>query len=138
MDVNAQWALQTALLARLNEDPNLGAVLGSPVRLYDDIPDQPQFPFVTFDRANASPVNAEHAGALEHILTLKVWSRYGGRREALAGLHALRNAIDDAAFTLDGHQLVNIHTTFSDVFRVRTSRIFEAILNLRAVTEPLT
>ncbi len=137
MAVNAQWALQKALLAMLNADPDLGAVLGNPVRIYDDIPEQPQFPFATFDRASARPVNAEHGGALEHQMTLKIWSHYGGRREALEGLNALRNAIDDAALILDEHHLVSVRTIFADVFRIRSSRVFEAILNLRAITEPL-
>ncbi len=137
MSINAQWALQKSLLAMLNTDPDLGALLGTPVRVYDDIPEQPQFPFVTFDRAIARPVNAQHDGSLEHQMTLKVWSHYGGRREALEGLHALRNIIDDAALTLDEHYLVSIRTIFIDVFRVRSSRVYEAILNLRAVTEPL-
>ncbi len=137
METNAQWAVQKALLAMLNADTSLGPILGSPVRLYDDIPDQPQFPFATFDRATASPIEAERPGAFEHVMTLKLWSRYGGRREALEGLHGLRDAIDDAALVLDGHHLVGIRTTFSDIFRVRSSRVFEAILTLRAVTEPL-
>lgn len=137
MNTNAQWALQKALLTMLNTDPDLVSVLGSPLRIYDEVPSQPQFPFATFDRASVRPVNADMPGALEHQMTLKIWSHYGGRREALDGLHAMRNAIDAASMILDSHFLVSVRTTFADVFRVRTSRVFEAILNLRAVTEPL-
>ncbi len=137
MSINAQWALQTALLAMLNASPEVTAAFGSPLRLYDDIPEQPVFPFATFDRANARSVEADLSGALEHQITLKIWSKYGGRREALSGLNALRTAIDAALLSLTDHHLVDVRVTFADVFRIRSSRVFEAILNLRAVTEPL-
>jgi len=137
MSTNAQWALQKALLGALNADPATTAIFGNPLRVYDDVPEQPVFPFATFDRASVRPVNGDWPGALEHKMTLKVWSQYGGRREALDGLHALRAAINGASVPLDGHQLVNVRTSFADVFRVRSSRVFEAVLNLRAVTEIL-
>jgi Protein of unknown function (DUF3168) len=138
MPVNAQWALQKALLAMLNADATLNTLFGTPIRLHDDIPTQPVFPFATFDRAGIRSVNADLPGAFEHQMTLKVWSHYGGRREALEGLHALRSVIDASlSMTLDDHYLINIRTVFADVFRVRNSRTFEAILNLRALTEPI-
>lgn len=137
MVTNAQWALQKALLEALNADPNMAAIFGAPLRLYDEIPSQPVFPFAVFDRSSLRPVNADHEGALEHQMTIKIWSRYGGRREALDGLQALRLAIDTLSVPLDGHYLVNVRTTFADIFRIRSSRLYEAVLRLRAVTEPL-
>ncbi len=138
MSSNAQWAVQKAIQAALDADPVLGSFLGSPVRLYDDTPPQPQFPFATWDRARIVPIKADRAGALEHRLILKIWSRYGGRRESLDILQAVRTVLDDAALVLDGHALVSLSTTFADVFRIRSTHVFEAILSLRAVTEPLS
>ena len=137
MSTNAIWALQKAIQAALEADLALGAYLGSPARLYDDVPPQPQFPFATWDSARLVPVRADHAGALEHRLTLKIWSRYGGRRESLEILQAVRAVLDDAPLVLDGHKLVSLSTIFADVFRIRSSHIFEAILTVRAVTEPI-
>ncbi len=136
MSTNALWAVQKAIQAALGADPALASLLGSPVRLYDDVPPQPQFPFASWDRARMVPLKADRAGALEHRLTLKIWSRYGGRREALEILQAVRAVLDDAALGLDGHVLVSLSTVFADVFRIRSTQVFEAILSLRAVTEP--
>ncbi len=137
MAENAQWALQSALFGALNTDPALMALFGNPLRLYDDVPEQPQFPFITFDRAIMRQINADVEGAFEHQMTIKLWSEYGGRREALEGLSALRNAIETSTLILNGHTLISIRITFADVFRIRSSSVFEVILNLRAVTEPI-
>ncbi len=137
MSNSAQWALQTAILDMLNMDADSLAALGNPVRLYDDFPEHPQYPFALFGRIQLRPLPMDESGPQEHRFTLNLWSRYGGHREALEALAALRNALDGANLTLNGYRLVSLSTLFADVLKASNGRLFQVVMRLRAVTEPI-
>ena len=48
----------------------------------------------------------------EHILTLHVWSRHAGRRQAQEIIEAIRNALHDRSLTLEGYRLVGLRHEF--------------------------
>jgi hypothetical protein len=125
-------ALRTAALA----DAGVKAVLGDPVRLYDDPPPDPVFPYATLGRIETRALDASEAPALEHVLTLHVWSRHGGRAEALDAIGALRAGLNDAALSITGRNLVLLLAGASDVFRAGDGRTTQGVLRLRAITEP--
>lgn len=75
------------------------------------------------------------AGA-EHRLTLHAWSRARGKTECWTMLAALRDALHDAALTLDGHRLVNLRVEAEDVGQTRDGITWLGVVRLRAVSEP--
>jgi hypothetical protein len=134
--VSAETALAAAIRAALMGNAAVKSLLGDPARIHDDPPLDPVFPYVTLGRVESRAVDASGAPALEHVLTLHVWSRYGGRAEALDVIAALRGALHDAALSPAGHMLVFLFASFADVFRSGDGITTHGVLRLRAMTEP--
>jgi Protein of unknown function (DUF3168) len=134
--VSADAALFKVMRAALMEHAGVQAALGDPARVYDDPPAEATFPYVTLGRIETRPADVANAEALEHVVTLHAWSRYGGRAEALDVIAAMRAALHNAALAVEGHRLVLLLATFSDVFRSGDGRTTHGVLRLRAITEP--
>jgi hypothetical protein len=131
----AEWALQSAVRAVLVADPGVQAWLGDPARVYDEAPHDPAFPYLTFGRAEHQPLDGDAAGPVEQTLHVHLWSRYFGRRESKEVAAAVRAALQGADIAADGyrHRITISHT---DVFRVGDGLTTQAIIRLRAVSEP--
>lgn len=130
MSASPERALAAALRTQAAADAGVAAILGN--RLYDDRPAEPVYPFLTLGRVETRPAAPD---ALEHAITLHVWSRYGGRAEALDAIGALRAALDGADLPMPGRRLVLLIATFADVFRAGDGRTTHGVLRLKAITE---
>lgn len=134
--MSAERALAAAIRARALADAGVKAALGDPARLYDDPPPDPVFPYLTIGRIETRAADASGVAALDHAVTLHVWSRHGGRAEALDVIAALRAALHDAPLSVAGCKLIFIFVQFADVFRAGDGRTTHGVLRLRALTEP--
>ncbi len=132
--MSAERALLAALREAALADSGVAALVGQ--RIYDDPPADVVFPYVTPGRVESRLSEASSAEATEHAVTLHVWSRYGGRAEALDVIAALRTALHNAPLTLEAHKLVLLLAQFADVFRSGDGRTTHGVLRLRAITEP--
>lgn len=127
-------ALQKALIAHLDGDPVVRALLGEPPRIWDAPPDRPAFPYLLIGRSESRPVGAAGCG-IEHGLTLTIVSRFRGTEEAKAVLAALRVALTDAAPAADGVRTISLRPGFADVYPAPDGQRTFAVLRVRAVTE---
>jgi len=132
--VSAETALASAVRAAAMEDGAVQALISD--RFYDDPPPDVIFPYLTIGRVESKPVDASERDALEHGVTLHVWSRYGGRAEALEIIAALRACLHNAALDIAGRRLVLLFVVFTDVFRSGDGRTTHGVVRLRAITEP--
>lgn len=133
--MSADRALGEAVRAAAMADAGVKAALGDPVRFYDERPPNAALPCVTFGRFESRAADAAATSALEHVITLNVWSRQGGRAETLDALAALRAALHDAALSVDGRTLVLISAVSSDAFRAGDGQTSQGVLRLRVITE---
>jgi hypothetical protein len=133
--MSADRALAAAIRTAALADAGVQALLGVPARIYDEPAGDVTFPYATLGRVESRPLDAAAAAAEEHFVTLHVWSRYGGRAEALDVIGALRTALHGAALAVAGRRLVLIFVQFADVFRAGDGRTTHGVLRLRAVTE---
>ena len=129
-----ELALQKGLIAHLAGDPNLGALLGEPPRIWDSPPARPAFPYLLIGRCESRPVAAD-GGGVEHAVTLTVVSNFRGSEEAKAVLAALRSSLADATPSADGVRTVSLRLTFADVYPAPDGLRTFAVLRVRAVTE---
>jgi len=134
--VSPDLALHLALLDHLRADAGLTALIGDPPRIHDEPPQERVFPLVVFGRAETRPWGGLEGEGVEHTLTLTCLSHFDGAEEARAIVAALRARLHNAALTLDGHRLVNLRVTYSDIFRAPAWRPVVGVVRLRAVTEP--
>ena len=134
---SASFALQKALHTALTTNAGLLALLGGP-RVYDDVPRGAPFPYVTFAQTIERDWSTGGEEGREHVVTLHVWSRAAGSKEAQEIVGAVRAAIHDQPLALAGHRLVNLRHEFSEVRRDADGETYHGLVRLRAVTEPLS
>ena len=128
--------MQKALIAHLRDDAALKALLGDPARIWDQAPREAAWPHLTVGRSESRPVAADGCG-VEHALSLRCASRFGGTEEAKAICAAVRAAVQEAALEADGVRSVSVRATFADVFRSNDQRRVWGVVRIRAVTEDI-
>ncbi|MCB1491904.1 MAG: DUF3168 domain-containing protein [Rhodobiaceae bacterium] len=129
MSASSSLALQTALY-----DAVTAALPG--VAVYDHVPPDAGFPYVTFGQAVTRDIGGAAAPLDEHTLQVFVWSRAESRVEAAEKAETVRAALETAAVSATGHAIVNRAVEQIDITRDPKTRIFRAQLRLRAATEP--
>ena len=129
-------ALQKALIAHLRADGALKALLGDPARIWDAPPRGAAWPHLLVGRSESRPVPADGCG-VEHQLSLRCASRFGGTEEAKAICAALRAALHEAALEADEVRTVSIRATYADVFRSSDLKRVWGVVRVRAMTEAI-
>ncbi|KAB0679948.1 DUF3168 domain-containing protein [Aureimonas leprariae] len=128
--------LQTSIFKALTTDAGIVAKLGGP-KVYDDAPEHASFPYLTLGRTTVVDWSTGSEDGAEHVLTLHVWGRGGGKAETFAIMDEVTNRLHDAHLPLGSHRLVNLQLQFAEARREPDSPNFHGILRFRAVTEPL-
>ena len=129
------WSLQQAMFAALSADVALTALLGAG-RIYDDVPQATSPPYVVLGPITARDWSTSTEDGAEHVITLHVWSRMRGKKQAHEIMSAVSAALHDQSLTLAGHRLVNLRHETSDVRRDPDGETIHGTLRFRAVTEP--
>ena len=126
--------LQAAIAAQLLADADLVALLGGP-RIHDGPPRGTAFPFVSIGDAGQSDwSDATTAGGAIRV-TLHVWSRAAGKREAWTILGALMRLLHEAELALDGHALVLLRADYAEVRMDPDGLTEHGVLRLGALVE---
>jgi hypothetical protein len=128
-------SLRAAIRDALTADSPLVSLLGGE-KIYDEPPREAQLPYVTLGQDVISDGSTATEAGDEHALTLHVWSRQGGHKEAHVLAGAVLEALIEAPITLDGHHLSNLRFVAADVRRESDGRTYHGIVRLRALTEP--
>ena len=129
------WDLQKAVYAALVADTALTTLLGG-ANIHDAAPQTVAFPYVVIDQMQLRDWSTGTEPGAEHMLTLHVWSRYAGKREAYEIADAARAALDGALLTLEDHRLINLRHQYSELKPAEAGETHHGVLRFRAVTEP--
>lgn len=105
--------LQAALVARLLADGDLAALVGD--RVDDGAPRATAFPSVTFGETGQADWSSDNEPGGDVRLTLHVWSRVVGKRQAWTIIGHLMRLLHDAPLALDNHTLVLVRVNFAEV-----------------------
>ena len=125
--------LQKAMFSALAGNARLLGLLGG-ARIFDRVPADAAFPYVTFGRTSVFDWSTSTESGLEHLVTLHAWSRAKGRKEAFAILDAMRAALE-GPLALAGQHLVNFGFEQAEVTFDDDILVHHGLLRLRAVTE---
>ena len=137
-DINTGRALASAIHETLSGHTAVTAALGDPARLYDDAPDDPIFPYLTYGAMRVEDESADDAPLTAHIMTLHIWSRYGGRAEVFDILHIVSSVLSAANLDPDGLKICGFNILYSDVFRTSDRRTLHGVLRVSIKTQPET
>ena len=127
-------ALQAALLRHLRADAGLKIHLGDPARVWDQVPAKAAYPHLLVERSESRPVAADGCG-VEHRLSLRVLSGFGGVSEVRAVVAAVRAALEDVRLGEGSVRTVSLGVVFADVFPGPGVRPAFGVIRVRAVTE---
>ena len=128
--------LQTSIFRTLTADAGLTALLGGP-KIFDHVPERATYPYLTFGRTTVVDWSTGTEDGSEHILTLHVWAKGGGKQETYQIMDQVSNRLHDQPIALDGLRLVNLQLQFAEARLESESTTYHGILRFRAVTEPL-
>ncbi|MEM9668821.1 MAG: DUF3168 domain-containing protein [Pseudomonadota bacterium] len=131
----AEGDIAEAVLEALRADPDVRSIFGHPARIYDDETKRPIHPYAMLQRHETRPADVTEFSATEHIITVAVTSRFGGRRYARDALGALRAAVERSDFSPSGQRIVFAYTTYGDVFRTQDRKTFRGLLRIRIISE---
>lgn len=134
--IAASWSLQTGIYAHLRTDSALQAHIGNPARIYDAVPPEAIFPFLTIGEAQTRDYEGIE-GAREHDIRIGAFSRWGGRREVKEISERIYDRLHDATFPVDGHILSQCRFVFADILQKADRDTYQSIMRYRMVTEPI-
>ncbi len=119
----------------LENDVGVQQYLGIPARLYDALPKDPIYPYLTYGRVRLSDVGGDDKVLVSHIMDLHVWSRYEGRAEIINCLGAINNALSVAKSHGEMTHVVNLYPVYTDYFRAPDGYTLHGLIRLRIISE---
>lgn len=136
MTGDGNWPLQQAIYNAVTQDGTVKTLIGDPARVYDDVPADTIFPYVTLGDISTIDRSTSTERGFAHSVTLHAWSRYGGRKEVKDVMAAIQDVLHDAALAPTNHTLISLFFQASDVFRDPDGETYHGVMRYRAVTEP--
>ena len=128
-------ALRGAILAHVQADAALAALMGGAVRLHDEPPRAAEPVYAVFGDAAARDWSTGSDAGHAHEAAIVVWAREGGARTALDVAARFSALLHEAALTLDGHRLVSLRVAAFETARDDRTGLARATLRLTALTE---
>jgi len=114
MSGSVLFSLQQAIYSRLKADT---ALMRKITGLFDAVSDDQNFPYVTIGEATSLPYRTFDKFGEECTITLHIWSRYKGFKEAAEILDDLNRILADTVFSVPGWGKVNSYYDFSETLR---------------------
>jgi hypothetical protein len=120
---DAARLMQADIHAALSANVSVTQALGNPVRAYDDPPEVPVYPYLTYGNVRSIDTSGDGAPQSTHQISLHLWSRYSGRSELLNLMRLVERALDDDM----PHTVTPLYL---DVFRAPDGITFHGLLRL--------
>src|SRR5690349_18507109 len=103
MPVFSHLPLQKAIYQTLTGDTTLMALVAG---VYDRPPQASAYPYITLGDAEGRDWSTKTASGVEFMGTLHIWSREGGRKQALTIMERVHTLLHDANISVEGQTLV--------------------------------
>lgn len=126
--MNFEEALQAAVFDRLDGYPGID-------RVYDDVPKNANFPYVVIGEDTHVPFDTDDSTGCEATITIHVWSRYRGKKEAKQIQGLIYEALNREPLILEDHSLVTIEFEYSDVLLDPDGITRHGVQRFRAIVE---
>lgn len=128
-------ALRRAIIEHASTDPELRALMGGSLRLYDEPPRNAEPVYALFGDVIAEDWSTDTDRGHEQDLSLMIWCERGSARTGLSVAERFAALLDDAPLVLDGHRLVNLRMTEIASARDKDTQLTRVTVRFRAVTE---
>jgi hypothetical protein len=114
-------------------------VAGMPtIKIYDGAPRNAAVPFLSVDEIVTKRKDGLDAVIEEHRFAIRVWSKAGGKSEAVTLADAVIALLDDAQPAMTDHRVIRMYLDGSDSRAAKDRIAVETTLRFVALTEPLS
>ena len=103
------------------------------IPIYDDVPDGTSAPYINIGEETAINDGTKTVDAVEHTLTIHVWSEYRGRYEIKHIMQEVYQNLHNAAITVSGASLVNIRQEFATTLEEADGITRHGVMRFRAI-----
>ena len=115
--------VQATLFDALSSDQIIISQLGDPARLYDDVPPDPIYPYLTFGEIRSTDVSGDGAAQSNHQISLHIWSRYTGRAEVMELMRHIERVVQAVPE-------LRVVPVYLDIFQAADGRTRHGLLRL--------
>ena len=132
---DALFAVQEAIYNALSSNTGVQSLLGSPPQLYDHVPPGAIFPYAVFGPVIANPYDTKTETGFEQIVTLNIWSRYRGSKEAKDILQAVYDTLHRAPLSVSGQVFLSCEFHSADVTLLDDGLTTQAAARYTVITQ---
>ena len=126
-----ELALQETVFDALTAYPGLPDI-------YDDVPKNAAFPYIVIGEDTHIPFDTDDSLGSESTVTIHVWSRYRGKKEAKEIQANIYDALTRQQLTIDAHDLITIEFEYSEVLLDPDGISRHGVQRFRALIEQAT
>jgi hypothetical protein len=126
-----QFALQTAVFAKLSTDNTLTVTLDA--KVFDDIPEETAYPYVQLGEDTATDYSTKDSIGSEVSVNIDVWSRYRGSLEVKNIMDRVHTLLHDSSLSVTGSNFINMRFEFSDIIRDPDGITRHGVMRFRAI-----
>ena len=124
------WNLQKAVYTRLTGDATLMALITG---VYDDVPEDSTYPYCVIGEESAINSGTKTVDAVEHSLSLHVWSRYRGLYEIKTIMERIYTLLHDYDLSVTDVSFINLRQEFETTIVDADGITRHGIIRFRAV-----
>ncbi len=106
--------VQHAIMAALMESAEVQAVFGASPPIYNHVPPDAAFPYIAFGKARLDACDTLSDSGFEHLITLDIYSRYRGGKEAQDIFQAVYSALHRRGLEVPGQSFVPCEFSSAD------------------------
>lgn len=133
MTIYSHQPMQKALYQQLTGNAPLMALVTG---IYDRIPQGTPMPYIVLGDATLHDRSTKTSGGTEQLLTLRVWSREGGRKQAATIMEKVHSLLHEADILVEGQNLISIRFVSSAITLENDGYTYQGQMQFRALLEP--
>lgn len=136
MAIGADLDLQRGMVTKLKTSTDLKALIADPIRLFQDVPPGPTFPYVAIGQTQRLPDLAECLDGAEIFADLHIFSRGKGYEEVKRIGATLIDELHYATLSLSEHRCVLIELANERYFVDQDNTTKHGVVTFRALVDP--
>lgn len=117
--------IQTGIYGGLSGDAGLGALIEG---VFDHVPDKTDYPYVVIGDARARDWSSHSRNGLQVSVMIHIYSRQGGRKQALEIASRIYELLHANSLSLSGHSVAMVRHEASSIELMEDGRTYHATL----------
>ena len=128
----SQFELEKAIYQTLINYATLNAMISG---VFDQVPEHASFPYISIGESVSRDWSTKTTSGAQISVTLHIFSRYGGKKQAIDVMRRIHELLHQGNLSLSGHVLIMMRFEYSNVSLESDGSTYQGVIRLRALTE---